>query len=147
MGGVCCKVQRSIVFGSGVATAVSMEFLELVSSLISKAARWNELGLQLGLSPDELDRIRADSQTVEECLRKVLRKWYDRAENRTWEEVIAALRSPLLEENKLAEELRKKCTVSDPNQRGMIVAGMAQYYTIGLNPDPDHVMCKCMVPN
>ena len=44
-----------------------MEFLNLVESLLPKAAKWESLGLQLGLSPDELATIKANSEDVEEC--------------------------------------------------------------------------------
>ena len=82
-----------------------MDFGDLLTSLVPKAAKWNFLGIQLGLSPDELDIIRANSQDVEECLRKVLQKWYDKTLNPTWQKIIAALRA--LGELRLAEDLEK----------------------------------------
>ena len=54
--------------------ATKMEFRDLLNSLLPKAAKWESLGLQLGLSPDELATIRANSEDVEECLRRVLTK-------------------------------------------------------------------------
>ena len=89
-----------------------MEFRDLLTSLLPKAASWNPIGIQLGLSPDELDTIKADSCDVQECLRRVLRKWYDSTPNPTWREVITALRAPLLGEMKLAKELERKMVVS-----------------------------------
>ena len=89
-----------------------MDFCDLLTSLLPKAARWNSIGIQLGLSPDELDTIRADSNDVQECLRKVLQKWYDRTPHPTWGQVITALRAPLLEEMKLAKELEHKMKIS-----------------------------------
>ena len=89
-----------------------MDFLDLLSNLLSKAASWNPIGIQLGLSPDELDIIRADSSDVQECLRKVLRRWYDRTPHPSWKEVVAALRAPLLGELKLAKELESKMVIS-----------------------------------
>ena len=88
-----------------------MDFRDLLSSL-PKAASWNAIGIQLGLSTDELDIIRANSGDVEECLRKVLQKWYNMTPNPTWREVITALRSPLLGEMKLAKELEHKMVIS-----------------------------------
>ena len=70
------------------------------------------MGLQLGLSPDELATIKANSVDVEECLRRVLTKWFDRTVQPTWQEVAAALKSPGLEDHRLAMELEKKCKVS-----------------------------------
>lgn len=83
----------------------AMEYRDLLNSLLPKAAQWNSLGIQLGLSPDELDIIRADSDGVEECLRKMLRKWYDKTLNPTWQVVVIALR--VLGEMRLAEELER----------------------------------------
>ena len=46
-----------------------MNFRDLLNSLLPKAAKWNSIGIQLGLSTDELDTIRANC-IVEECLSK-----------------------------------------------------------------------------
>lgn len=89
-----------------------MDFCDLLTSLLPKAASWNPIGIQLGLSPDELDTIRADSSDVQECLTKVLQKWYDRTPNPTWKQVVTALRAPLLGEMKLAKELEHKMVIS-----------------------------------
>ena len=89
-----------------------MEFVDLLTSLLPKAAKWNSIGIQLGLSPDELATIRADSNDVQECLRRVLQKLYDRTPHPTWGQVITALRAPLLEEMKLAKELEHKMIFS-----------------------------------
>ena len=86
-----------------------MKFLDLFNSLLPKAAKWESLGLQLGLSPDELATIKANSEDVEECLRRVLTKWFDRTVQPTWQEVVSALRSPGLEDHRLAMELEQKC--------------------------------------
>ena len=90
-----------------------MEFLDLFNSLLPKAAKWESLGLQLGLSPDELATIKANSEDVEECLRRVLIKWFHRTVQPTWQEVAAALRSPGLEDHRLAVELEQKYCLQD----------------------------------
>jgi hypothetical protein len=94
-----------------VTTIRKMKFLELLTNLLPKAARWDSIGIQLSLSPDQLATIRADSSDVEECLRKVLQKWYDMTPNPSWGQVITALRAPLLGEMKLAKELEQKRSV------------------------------------
>ena len=85
-----------------------MDFCDLVVSLSPKAAKWDSIGLLLGLSADELETIRANHDTVEQRLRKVLQKWHDRTPHPTWEEVIAALKSPLVGDPALAEKLESK---------------------------------------
>ena len=92
-----------------------MDFRDLLSSLLPKAARWDSLGIQLGLSPDELDIIRADSMGVEDCLRKMLKKWYDRTLDPTWQKIIAALMA--MDEVKLARDLQST-KISDLANRG-----------------------------
>lgn len=85
-----------------------MKFYDLLNSLLPKASKWNLIGIQLELSPDELDIIKANnSGDVEMCLTKVLQKWYERSTNPTWEEIIAALKSPALCEIRLAEDLEQ----------------------------------------
>ena len=81
-----------------------MEFRDMYTSLLPKAAKWNSLGILLCLSPDELDIIKANSENVEECLRKVLQKWYQ-AQNPTtaWQEITHALRD--MGEKALAKKL------------------------------------------
>ena len=82
-----------------------MDFRDLLNRLVPKAAKWDSLGLQLGLSTDELDIIRANSQDVEERLRKVLQKWYDKTLTPTWQKIIAALRTATMDEARFAKEL------------------------------------------
>ncbi len=92
-------------------------FRDLLNSLLPKAAKWNFLGIQLGLSPDELDTIRANSIDVEECLRKVLQKWYDKTLNPSWQEIIAALRE--LGEARYAKDLELK--IGGSSDRGEMI--------------------------
>ena len=85
-----------------------MDFLDLLESLLPKASQWDSIGLVLGLAAGELETIRADSNGVEQCLRKVLQKWYGRSPHPTWEEIIAALKSPLVGDPALAQKLEDK---------------------------------------
>lgn len=87
-----------------------MEFRDLLNSLISKAAKWDSLGIQLGLSPDELDIIKANSQDVEECLKNVLQKWHKKNLNPTWQAIIAALKA--MDEARFARDLELKVSGS-----------------------------------
>ena len=99
---------------------ILMDFRDLLNSLFLKAAKWNSIGIQLGLSTDELDTIRANCIDVEECLRKVLQKWHDNTLNPTWREVITALRSPGVDEMRLAKDLEHKMVIPIINPSGTI---------------------------
>ncbi len=85
------------------------DFRDLLNSLLPKASHWVLIGIQLGLEMDVLNIIKANSSGgVEECLTKALQKWFNRTPNATWNEVIAALRTPALDEIRLAKELEQK---------------------------------------
>lgn len=91
---------------------VKMEFSELFTCLLPKAASWKSIGAVLGLSTEELSTIGAGSSDPEECLRRLLQEWYDRTPNSSWDQVITALGAPLLGEMELAMELEQKAMVS-----------------------------------
>ena len=87
------------------------ELLEVLDALQGKAAKWETIGLQLHLSTDELDIIKADCDGVEERLTRVIRKWQSKAEPRpTWRAVIDALRAPSVGEAVLAKQLEERFT-------------------------------------
>ena len=92
-----------------------MEFRDLLNTLLPKSARWNLIGIQLGLSKDELDIIRANSIDVRECLERVLQKWFNSNPNPTWKDVITALKTPALGELKLAQEIEEKLVIPIDN--------------------------------
>ena len=82
---------------------------DLLHALQDKAAKWSLIGIQLDLSPDQLDIIRADSDGVVECLRGVLRKWQSKTDPRpTWNTIIQALRSPAVGKTELARQLEER---------------------------------------
>ncbi len=93
---------------------IIMEFHDLLNSLLPKASRWELIGIQLGLDKDVLDTVRANSLGgVEECLTKALQKWYNSTPNPTWKEVLAALRTPALDEIRLVKELEQKFSLGN----------------------------------
>ena len=54
---------------------------DVKSELIAMATRWKEIGLVLGLDPNQLSRIESDHGTVENCLTEVLHLWLKMAYN------------------------------------------------------------------
>ena len=88
-----------------------MEFRDLLNTLLPKSARWKLIGIQLGLSPDDLDIIEANCVDVEERLMKVLQKWFKSNPNPTWKDIITALKTPALGELKLAQEIEEKFVI------------------------------------
>ena len=91
---------------------------DLLDALQEKAAKWSSIGVQLNLSPDELDTIRADSDGVVECLTGVLRKWQSKIDPQpTWKAVIEVLKAPALGEAVLARKLEERFAprIAQPN--------------------------------
>ena len=48
---------------------------EVFRELIPLAARWKTIGTLLGISEDTIDKIKADEEGVDDCLRKMLSEW------------------------------------------------------------------------
>ena len=70
-------------------------------------ARWEDLGIELELDPNELDAINSDhSNAASICLRKCLGKWL-RGLNRTWEVLERALER--MDETAAAKNIRDSC--------------------------------------
>ena len=98
------------------------ELRDLLDALQEKAAKWSSIGIQLNLSPDELDIIRADSDGVVECLIGVLRKWQSKTDTQpTWKAVIEALKAPALGEAVLAAKLEERFAPRVAQSNGMFL--------------------------
>ena len=80
------------------------DFLEQVAVKVS--AKWRMLGIKLGVKTHELDEISKQNQGGLLCLERVLALWKDKANPPyTWATVIDALKSPIVEENSVAEDV------------------------------------------
>ena len=70
--------------------------------------RWYNLGLQLGVRPETLDRIRARFNDPRDQLREVLKTWLTTSDNPSWKALTDALKSPAMGANRLAGSLETK---------------------------------------
>ena len=69
--------------------------------------KWFQLGLKLGISPDDLDVIKEDNKNDVDAARlSMLKMWLDECENPSWEEVIQALKD--IKQRRLAKKLEGK---------------------------------------
>ena len=69
---------------------------------------WFMLGVQLKVDHAKLERIQMDyPQRAQECQYHMLHTWIDTG-NATWSELVTALRSPLIDNEKLAQEIEEK---------------------------------------
>ncbi len=85
--------------------------VHLLSSALSEAAaRWQELGLQLGTGPDVLEQFKHSSTNVKAQLTQALLWWLNpkncTGKPRTMQEVLDALCSPVVRANSTARDLQ-----------------------------------------
>ena len=71
-------------------------------------AKWYNLGIQLRVVVGTLDCFKVQYGDPGDQLREVLRMWLTSSDNPTWMALTEALKSPVIEETKLARELQKK---------------------------------------
>ena len=77
----------------------------------SVTSRWEDLGIQLDITEEKLDEIKANSpDNVARCS-EMFKHWCQKYPHEaTWETLIEALESPSLEMNDLAKRIREKLT-------------------------------------
>ena len=69
---------------------------------------WFMLGVQLNVDRAKLNRIQMDYPgRAQQCQYHMLHTWIDSG-NATWSELVTALRSPLINNKKLAQEIEQK---------------------------------------
>ena len=83
------------------------DLMEHVGSVIP--AKWQEVGIQLGLEDNELEEIKSDVSGSKSCFQKVFALWKrtKRSEYK-WNTVCEALRSKHVNEVNLAKTIRSK---------------------------------------
>ena len=78
--------------------------------MMKVADRWKDLGVQLLRSDQEkmINIIEADyPHNTVKCCKRIFEKWLDTTEDATWNMLIKALRSPSVQLNYLAGQLKK----------------------------------------
>ncbi len=79
---------------------------DVLRAVYSARAKWRFIGLELGLSPDDLDNIKKESQDNEERIEKVLTKWLRQPSlNPSWESLAECLRSEVVGREDLAMDI------------------------------------------
>ena len=73
------------------------------------SSKWYDVGLELGVPVDELDRIQCDHGLESNvCHREMLKCWLKESDSTSWTTLIEALRSVVVGENSLAQKLEDK---------------------------------------
>lgn len=92
----------------------SDDLSHVLEEVVDISARWYQLGLQLGVKPGTLDRIRAQFSDPRDQLLEMLKTWLESDVNCSWKTLVEALRSRSVETRQLAEVLETKyCTVEE----------------------------------
>ena len=76
------------------------------NEVFSAAAKWYDIGLELGVSADDLDTIKKANDDPKDCLREMLRHWLSKEPS--WEALTAALRNPAVNYPTIASEIEQK---------------------------------------
>ena len=91
-------------------TCAAIKNLQEVKAALGYFSDWNNLGLNLGLHPDLLERISKDKHEVDGRLEEVLRNWLQRKfmdsdKEPTWNQLVAAV-EPI--DYALSDNIKKK---------------------------------------
>ncbi len=78
----------------------------ILSELNGVVSSWSQIGLQLGLTQDEIDAL-PDTTDKSKALRQVVTKVLHR-KKLTWEEIAIALESKLVDRGTTADNIREK---------------------------------------
>jgi hypothetical protein len=79
------------------------------NEILSAAAKWYDIGLELGLTADYLDTIKKANDDPQDCLRELLRRWLSGVDPQpSWKALIAALSTQAVNYHALASEIEQK---------------------------------------
>ena len=80
-----------------------MELFDLLNVLGPVTAQWYAFGIQLGVGPERLSMIE-----LKEYLRRTLQFWLEKYPSPNVQDLVDALKSPVLSNHRLAAELERK---------------------------------------
>ena len=81
---------------------------DLVDILAPVVKDWYELGIKLRFEPSKLDEIEGTNKKMSRCMIELLASWFKLSKDRNCSEIVAALRSKILNHNNIADELEDK---------------------------------------
>ena len=103
-------LSNCLIFANDLSDVLSINHLDQVRQAIWEGRiEWRNLGLELKLSPDTLKAIsKKYPQSIDECFVEMLSEWLRSGCRPTWEDMIWALRSPIVGLQALAIKLEKE---------------------------------------
>ena len=102
---LCCS---AVVSDVGVGLHYAPSDQDLMNYVVAKIpTKWKEVGVQLGLAHECLERTEAENRNQQYCFFDILNKWKKNASPPyTWATLIDALLQPSVNEKLLAQTLR-----------------------------------------
>ena len=97
------------------------------------SVQWDTLGINLGLSVEEIQEIELDHQTTSRRRSEMINKWLKKELNPTWLMVVDALEKML--ENRLANRLRNAHVAASPAQTPPSASSEELELTTGTNDE------------
>ena len=80
----------------------------VLKATIDARTNWYNLGLELEVKVEVLDDIQTRHSDPKVQLREMLKTWLKRGRNPTWRTLADAIKSPIVDEPRLAEKLEEK---------------------------------------
>ena len=81
---------------------------EAAEALHDAQAKWEFIGLGLGVDKDELDNIGETYSRNDKKLLEMLKLWLNAGKDATWKAIVQVLRKNTVGRNNLANEIEKK---------------------------------------
>ena len=85
---------------------------EILEELSTKSSKWYNIGVQLKVDKDQLDNIKAQWSDSKDQLREMIDERLKQTSPLTWSDIVAALRSKTIGEERLAAQIEKKHGIS-----------------------------------
>ena len=108
----CCKLRSALYLHTNFFLLAHTEptLLDLLEELYPVCTSWYYIGLRLHVQHTTLDRFKQMYTDPLELMREMLKHWLKTAidPHPTWEAVVRALRSPLVNEKNVAEQLESR---------------------------------------
>ena len=84
------------------------DFDVVVNAIWEARAKWQNIGLALGIPYSDIEVVKKDSPgDAEECFRSVIRLWLTREDPRpTWAALVEVLKSPMVQYGFLAARIQ-----------------------------------------
>lgn len=95
---------------------------DVYEALISIQHKWRDLGVMLGLESYRLDAISVTARSLRDGLREMLNTWLRVTPAPSWSRIVEALRTEVVDEPRLAQELESQHCTHAASPGGFTVA-------------------------